>query len=515
MRGRARLFGALTALLVLAAIELGLRGIVALRVGHAGPLLYGFAPDSRARHTVALHDDLRARYSKFPPGVRRTDYDPLTGATFPVRINAQGFRGADFPARKAPGTVRIVTLGASSTFGYHARDDATWPFRLEALLKDRCPDRRYEVLNLGIPHLMSEEIAALFFAEALPLEPDVVTFYEGVNDASQRRERHHLRKTLRRSAVLRTAYRVARDHVLLVRFADEVVRPRVRGYDADEVRAHEAGRAELFLEHLETIRAECARRGIAFVVATQQASSLEVPRERLRGVSYAQEESLVKRRLAEKGSIDAPSMAFLTHAQLMQALRAWAAERGVPLVDAIAALDDRRDCLVSWVHLTPEGNDRIARAFVPTILSLTSEGPARRRRPAGVDAAAFSGGRSRLVAPLRAGVRRSPEVRMDWHELMKKKVTELREMARAKGMEGTSGFAKEKLVEALAIELGIERPHLVVEGSDKLTIKRKIRALRAEIAKAIEAQDHRLAHEKRRRIHHLKRQIRRTAHLTH
>ena len=107
------------------------------------------------------------------------------------------------------------------------------------------------------------------------------------------------------------------------------------------------------------------------------------------------------------------------------------------------------------------------------------------------------------------GSRASPEGRMDWHELMKKKITELREMAKAQGMEGTSGLTKDKLVEALAHKLGIERPHLVAEGTDKTTIKQKIRALRVDIAKALEAHDHQLAHDKRRRIHHLKRQIRR------
>ena len=104
---------------------------------------------------------------------------------------------------------------------------------------------------------------------------------------------------------------------------------------------------------------------------------------------------------------------------------------------------------------------------------------------------------------------------MDWHELMKKKVTELRDMAKAEGMEGTSGLAKDKLVEALAKKLGIERPHLVAESTDKTTIKQKIRALRVDVVKALEAHDRKLAHDKRRRIHALKRQIRRAAHLTH
>ena len=41
---------------------------------------------------------------------------------------------------------------------------------------------RVEVINLGIPHLRSNHVLALFLAEALPLGPDVITYYQGSND---------------------------------------------------------------------------------------------------------------------------------------------------------------------------------------------------------------------------------------------------------------------------------------------------------------------------------------------
>ena len=81
--------------------------------------------------------------------------------------------------------MRVLALGASSTFGYYSRDDQTYPFLLERELEARCRDRqRYEVINLGIPHLDSPSIAALFQSEGAVLDPDVVTFYEGVNDTN-------------------------------------------------------------------------------------------------------------------------------------------------------------------------------------------------------------------------------------------------------------------------------------------------------------------------------------------
>ena len=94
------------------------------------------------------------------------------------------FRGRDFQTQKAPGVIRVVTLGASSTFGYYDRDEETYPFLLETLLNAESPESlRFEVINLGIPHLKMASIYQLFMAEALPLQPDIVTFYEGNNDA--------------------------------------------------------------------------------------------------------------------------------------------------------------------------------------------------------------------------------------------------------------------------------------------------------------------------------------------
>jgi protein-arginine kinase activator protein McsA len=88
-------------------------------------------------------------------------------------------------------------------------------------------------------------------------------------------------------------------------------------------------------------------------------------------------------------------------------------------------------------------------------------------------------------------------------------------MARGKGIEGTSGLRKDQLVEIVAKDLGIDKPHLVVEGNDKLAIKSRIRRLKTEVATAVEAHDKETAHRKRRQIHRLKRRIHKAAQLTH
>ena len=57
----------------------------------------------------------------------------------------------------------------------------------------------------------------------------------------------------------------------------------------------------------------------------------------------------------------------------MHELKGWAARRGVLLADVASGLDERRDVLVSWVHLNAEGNRLIARSLAATILAATCE----------------------------------------------------------------------------------------------------------------------------------------------
>ncbi len=105
---------------------------------------------------------------------------------------------------------------------------------------------------------------------------------------------------------------------------------------------------------------------------------------------------------------------------------------------------------------------------------------------------------------------------MDWHELQKKKVDELREMAKERTtVEGTTGLHKDDLVAIVAKAMGIDKPHLVVEGIDKGAIKKRIRELRAQVTTAIAAKDGPLTRRKRRQIHSLKRKMHRAGHLTH
>lgn len=390
--------GALYAIFLVAAslllVEAVLRGYFALQVGPS-VLLYGTryggakeyyeagtsrpltVSQQRNLSLLATHKQLRdsawvarnrqSGYEKYHPNQGRVDFDPETGERFRVAINGHGFRGADFDPAKEPGVVRIVTLGASSTFGYFNRDDQTYPSVLQDLLDERCGDRRrYEVLNLGIPHLTSRQILALYRSEVVPLHPDIVTLYAGRNDSLGTSPRP------REGNWLRAVTSSLAPYVLSLAFLDKQLDLRGLRFSRPDFEARAKATTAEFIANLSQINEEAALQGATVIVATQQASSQLLERAQMRGVTYDEEVAMVQKRI-DDGAVDLSKLeiTLLGHAELMRALRAWARSSQVPLVDVIAALDQHRDVLLSWVHLNPEGNRRVADAYSREILART------------------------------------------------------------------------------------------------------------------------------------------------
>lgn len=313
-------------------------------------------------------------YAKyFPNEVKYTD-SPDGREQYAIRINNHGFRGPDFADAKGPGVRRILTLGASSTFGYHDRDDETYPYYLQKLLDEARPGR-FEVINFAIPHATSGNIAAMLLAEGFALAPDIVTFYEGVNDAGIFEE----------ATQTPGGWQAIGERSLLVRVLGQFLAPSLKPDHWTD--AFAARRSREFLANLEVIARAAEEHGVRFLVATQQAKSKLFEAAALRGVTYAQEVALVREKF-ERGEIGPkavavgprnpvlevvshmdPARILLVHDRLMRDLRAWAPQRGVELVDVQAALDQRRDLILTWVHLAPEANRIVAAALAEAILA--------------------------------------------------------------------------------------------------------------------------------------------------
>ena len=100
-----------------------------------------------------------------------------------------------------------------------------------------------------------------------------------------------------------------------------------------------------------------------------------------------------------------------------------------------------------------------------------------------------------------------------YEELQQKTVAELREIAKGINHEAVQGYTqmnKEHLLRSICRALGIDMHahHHLVEGFDKTAIKARMRVLKAERSKAMEAQDYERLRALRRELHVLNHRIR-------
>jgi len=364
-------------LTTLVAVELGVRAYGALTVGPSA-FFFGLRPD-RDQLLASSVENRTGGYSKYFPRQKRVMRDWKNVEEFDVAINQNGFRGRDFDVVKGAGVIRIVTLGASSTFGYGDRDDETYPVILERFLNEESGNRPYEVINLGIPHLSIEQNLALFMNEALPLTPDIVTFYEGANDARVEEGLGPVsteRASNRLVAGVENWFKLGQHMIFFNTLTGWVIyntwaQHTTYGYDGPYLAQSLNKQAAAFVQRLDRLRDVCQRNGIVFILANQQMKSSLVPVERIRGITYADEVKLVKARLAEQGRLGHDPWKMIFHEALMSKAREWAVAGGVPFVDVIHAMDQDRDQLTSYVHLSPKGNAIVARELSKAILAQT------------------------------------------------------------------------------------------------------------------------------------------------
>jgi hypothetical protein len=110
------------------------------------------------------------RRYRLQPGFRGTVTNRVEFDTR-VRINREGLRGPEI-GPKTPGTLRVLALGDSFTFGVGAQETETYPDRLQEILRSR--GVRAEVLNAGAPGYGVPDEAAWFERWGRPLAPDLV-----------------------------------------------------------------------------------------------------------------------------------------------------------------------------------------------------------------------------------------------------------------------------------------------------------------------------------------------------
>jgi lysophospholipase L1-like esterase len=172
---------------VLVTLGAGLAGLVAvevaMRVLDLGP------PPAFEREGDLFQPSRNAaiRFENRPGAEQRLIYRQRGGKPpeiVEMRVNAQGFRGAEVTRAKPAGVKRIACVGDSHTFGWGVAEGATWPDHLRAELERSHPAERFEVLNCGVNNHDTVQEVAWLEERVLAFEPDLVVLQFYVNDAA-------------------------------------------------------------------------------------------------------------------------------------------------------------------------------------------------------------------------------------------------------------------------------------------------------------------------------------------
>ena len=147
---------------------LGFSILVGLGVAEVAVRLLRPQPVMTVSRGLYVPDSPR-RY-RLQPGFRGTVTNRVEFDT-PVAIDREGLRGPEIGI-KAPGTLRVLALGDSFTFGVGARERETYPARLQEILRSR--GIHAEVLNAGAPGYGVPDEVAWFERWGRPLAPDVI-----------------------------------------------------------------------------------------------------------------------------------------------------------------------------------------------------------------------------------------------------------------------------------------------------------------------------------------------------
>jgi lysophospholipase L1-like esterase len=374
LRALRRFGGAVAPTLVtIALLEVVLR--IALSLAHGGSqyyLFYGFH-GMVGRVGISPWSVNDGGYYKFPPNY------VLRGAagqgdTETASTNSLGFRGPDFEPQKPAGTFRVIALGESSTFGFHNTDTSTYPYLLQELFRDHALPYRVEVINAGFPYYNSSSILNLLTHELGDYAPDLLTLYNGYNDCGwpeQVNLRFRAQVWLQRHSAI---YLVFKEYVLTdKRYYKLQARlqsrlPAIPGEPIDERFVDDTAevKAARYRRNVMAIAAFAKQRNIPLVLIRQPATTAWGA-QRSDYESYESECRLIREKLAGGQPISGREVQQLIHHRLLRELDEIAREQDLPVVDNVAIVDQDRRRLTTWVHLTREGNARLAEALKAAI----------------------------------------------------------------------------------------------------------------------------------------------------
>jgi hypothetical protein len=306
------------------------------------------------------------KHYKFPP------HYVLQGAagqaSEQASINSLGFRGPDFQPVKPEGVFRVICLGESSTFGFRDSDTGTYPFQLEQLFRQHPEGAKVEVINAGFPYYNSGSILALLREELLDYHPDLLTLYSAYNDAGWPLEVGRLSRAVfwiqqhSITYLLMKEYIITDQFVLLVQRTLRRLTPQNLDYAGFEDQLSKI--VTRYQGNIRSIIAVAKGENIPIILIKQPMTTAH---SQYASLSYEDEYNSIFLKYSEKKSLTRQELQLFKQHRLVKELEKIAQEEHLPLVDNIAIVDQDRRRLASWVHLTEEGNLRLAEVLKSAI----------------------------------------------------------------------------------------------------------------------------------------------------
>lgn len=122
---------------------------------------------------------------------------------FHISINSLGFRGPEINREKPPGTIRVLCLGDSLTFGDFVNDDETFPYRLQEI--SRQEKKLIEFVNGGVGG--STIIDQFFFLKkGMEIDPDIVILTFFLNDIPELAQAEPLYKSFEKNRKFKSSF---------------------------------------------------------------------------------------------------------------------------------------------------------------------------------------------------------------------------------------------------------------------------------------------------------------------
>lgn len=122
--------------------------------------------------------DLPLKYFySFPPNSSKAFASDWQKEDIVNKINRDGLNDRyDYPLNKDSHAYRIVTLGDSFTFGQYVETENNWTELLEVNLNEKpiCKNKKYEIINLGMPGYDIQYEVEAFRLKGVKYKPDLV-----------------------------------------------------------------------------------------------------------------------------------------------------------------------------------------------------------------------------------------------------------------------------------------------------------------------------------------------------